>query len=138
MDYASFKKVNENLLLVKFRNVIPDAMDFEEYLSQLRKNYESFKDIFVVVFDSNDSKYLSSELRNRQAEWIRENQGLIKNKCLLSIYVISNPIIRFILEAIFLMQKSPVPYQIVRSLDNAQEIAASFFDMTSVSVEEVR
>jgi len=138
MDYASFKKVNENLLLVKFRNVIQDAMDFEEYLSQLRKNYESFKDIFVVVFDSNDSKYLSSELRNRQAEWIRENQGLIKNKCLLSIYVISNPIIRFILEAIFLMQKSPVPYQIVRSLDNAQEIAASFFDMTSVSVEEVR
>ena len=69
---------------------------------------------------------------------MKENEELIKNKCLLSIYVINNPIIRFILEAIFLVQSSPVPYQVVGTTEQAQGIVENFFDLTTVTVGEVR
>lgn len=138
MEYARFDKVNENLLFVKFNGVQPSMEEFEKYLSQLKKYYEEFEDAFIIVFDSNASKYLNSSLRSRQAEWLKENDNLIRNKCLLSIYVINNPIIRFILEAIFLVQSSPTPYQVVGSTEQAQEIVENFFDLTTVSVGEVR
>ncbi len=138
MEYASFEKVSENLLLVKFDAFRPTNEGFEEYLAKLKENIEQFSDLAIVVFDTNNLKHMSSELRHRQAEWMKENEVLITNKCLLSIYVINNPIIRFLLEAIFLVQKSPIPYQVVRSFSNAQEIANDFFDVTSVNVEGVK
>ena len=138
MEYASFDKISDNLLEIKFGGVQPSLNEFDEYLSRLKKYYQEFTDAFIVVFNSNQTKYLNSTLRNRQAEWLKENHDLIKQKCLLSIYVINNPIIRFILEAIFLVQRSPVPYQVVGTTEQAQEIVENFFDLTSVTIGEVK
>ncbi len=138
MEYASFEKISDSLLEIKFSGVQPSLDEFNEYLSKLKEYYLSFNDAFVVVFNSSQTKYLNSALRNRQAEWLKENFDLIKKKCLLSIYVINNPIIRFILEAIFLVQGSPVPYQVVGTIEQAQELVEDFFDLTSVTVGEVK
>jgi len=138
MDYARFEKLSKNLLEIKFNGFQPSIEEFEKYLMILKKHYEEYEESFITIFNTNETKYLNSKMRNRQAEWIKENENLIKNKCLLSIYVINNPIIRFILEAIFLVQRSPIPYQVVGTKKQALDIVENFFDLTSINIEGVK
>ena len=77
----------------------------------------------IFILDGSDAKYLSSKLRIRQGRWIKENEALIQDRCLKHIYVINNPIVKFILQGIFLVQKPVVEYNVVSSLDKAYELA---------------
>lgn len=121
MRFCDISQISHNIYIVKFHEVIPVENDFNEYLKVLKSLYDTVKEPIVVIFDAQDSKFLPSELRVALAQWFKDNYALIQSKVIKSIYIAPNPIIEFLLESIFIMQKSPVPYDIVYSLESAMK-----------------
>lgn len=131
VQYATFEAIHNNILLVKF-NSRPSKGDFDKYLAELKRWYSEVEESMIVIFDARKARYVSSNLRHKQAQWIKENKSLIREKLILVIYVIDNPVIKFVLEAIFLLHKSPVPFEIVKTRDDAESTALEYFEVNTL------
>ncbi|MBN2350492.1 MAG: hypothetical protein JXJ22_16770 [Bacteroidales bacterium] len=122
MKYATIYKEHDNIFVLKFSRTDATEANFSKYLKELKQFYKENQD-FVMIIDGSDSKYLDKKFRNYMGKWIADNEDLIKKKCIAQVYVIPSPIIRYILQAIFLVKKPPVPFTIVNNFPEAQEQA---------------
>ncbi|MEL6534092.1 MAG: hypothetical protein AAFQ98_01705 [Bacteroidota bacterium] len=119
MKYATFSDVTEEIVKVSFAGIDPTEQQFEAYLTEFEALLSSRKG-FVVILDGSKAKYLSSKLRIRQGNWIKENKGLIKVACRKWCYVINSPLVKFIVQGIFLVQKPPVEYAVFTNYPEAE------------------
>lgn len=104
---------------MKIHDVVPTEKEFNRHLRILKKVYEDLEQQTVVIFDAQQCRFLPSEIRIMQAIWLKENLDLIKTKVLKTIYIIPNPVLEFLLESIFILQKYPIPFEIVHSMEAA-------------------
>ena len=133
MRHASFNFINDLVLEVTFGSQVPTEEAFEMYLAELLRIYKESNQGIIVIFNSEESKFVPSKLRKRQAQWMKDNEVIIREKCLMCVYVIPNLLIKFILEAIFLIQKSPVHYEIVKSTEKAKYLIDQLIPETSAA-----
>ena len=132
MRYADIKLIEGNIVLVTFSSRNPTEREFEEYLQEMLDIYLSRENL-IFVFDSSRVKHLSHKFRVRQGEWMKENKEIIKCKCLRHIYVIHNPLVKFILQSIFFIQIPIIEYDIVSSIESANLIAQNLHDKMLVA-----
>jgi len=114
MKYATLEEQDAPLFRIRFSAKEPSREEFEEYLQILDELYAKH-DKLALLFDASQVKYLSSELRIRQGEWLKENFEQMENQCAGVAYFLPNLMTRFILKGIFLVQKQAAPYKIVGS-----------------------
>jgi len=119
MQYATFTDVSEEIVKISFAAFDPNEQQFEAYLNDFEALITSRKGI-VVILDGSKAKYLSSKLRIRQGNWIKENKDKIRESCGKWCYVINSPLVKFIMQGIFLVQKPPVEYAVFTSLPEAE------------------
>jgi len=109
-------------MLVSFNGDQLNEANFSKYLSDLKALYEQHKKL-IVIFDGSRTTHLPNHYRQRMGHWIAEHKSLVRESCLLQIFVISSPLMRFVLQGIFLIQKPPVSFKTISNLADALKLA---------------
>jgi len=122
MAYASFTQHAKGIMLVSFHGDELNESSFDQYLADLRSLYQEHNKL-IVVFDGSSTTHLPTQYRQKMGHWIAEHKSLVRESCLLQIYVISSPLMRFVLQGIFLIQKPPVSFKTISSLADALKLA---------------
>ncbi len=106
IDESSFPTVR-----IGFTGSKDTDQNFQSYLDQTKACYQREKRL-AIIFDASKAGIPSFSHQKMQANWLKENEELMKNFCVGTAYIIPNLAIRGILKMIFSLQKQPVPYKI--------------------------
>ncbi len=112
---------SKNVLKIIFSEIEPDEVLFDNYLKFLDNMYQKNEKL-IFVYDSSKAKYLSSELRVKLGSWFKTNSNTVKKYNHHTIFIINSMMIRFVLNAIFVVEKPVYKYDIVKSMEEAQVI----------------
>lgn len=121
--FAEFLKPSDQVLVTKFSKVTVTDEHIDDYLSELYTQIKEAQKPFVLISDVSESENLSSSHRVRIATFIKENSELLKSKVICLIYVMPTPLLQFILNAIFVINKPPVKYKVCNRYHEAIDIA---------------
>lgn len=116
MAYATIDESNLPIVLITFGEKEPTREEFDEYLNAMYDIYARRQPV-CFVFDATKVKYLGSEFRIRQGNWLKQNKELIGEVQRCLIFVIPNMMVRFILDAVLLITSLPAPYVVVKSVE---------------------
>ncbi|MEM6321897.1 MAG: STAS/SEC14 domain-containing protein [Bacteroidota bacterium] len=120
MDYATFEESTFPVVTVTFTGVKSTDENFRAYLNRIRTIYDQ-QTPFLLIFDATNASLPGLRHQMMQANWLKENNDLITQYCLGTVYIISNGLVRGILRSIFALQKQPCPYTIVESRQDAAD-----------------
>lgn len=109
--YAYFDRKNFPLVVVDFTGAKETPENFEQYLLELKKNYD-YEQSFSLVFDAHQAPVPQISYQKLQAEWMTAHSYLIRKYCLGVAYVMPNTFLRMVLKFIFSLQKSPAPFRV--------------------------
>jgi hypothetical protein len=118
-QYAEFDRSAFPVVKVRFTGAAAQDENFELYLQGLEESYNT-KENLAIIFDASQVAVPGLRYQQRQAQWLKEKEELMRNFCAGTAYIIPNIIIRNILKAIFAFQKQPVPYTVCGTLQEAE------------------
>jgi hypothetical protein len=96
----------------------PSDDDITDYLEQLGALLRD-KVRGVLVVDGTRAETSSREQRQRMGQWMRAHRDEMKAAGVGLAFVSSSAIFRFMLSSVFLIQRPPMPYVVVGTLDEA-------------------
>lgn len=105
----------------------PSRLEFEAFLDRCTQ-YLQRGERHLSIVDVSALRLLSTEQRQRHAEWLEENAALMRQSLLGLAYVITSPTVVLTMSVIFHFRPPPVPYTIVPHLDEARGWAARHLD----------
>ena len=117
-----YAEVNDDqfpILKVTFTGEESTDENFQAYLDAVKDSYRSEK--MGIIFDATNAALPSMKHQKMQADWLKVNESLMKNYCVGTAYVIPSVIVRTILKAIFAFQTQPVPYLVVKTVEDGEE-----------------
>ncbi|MGY6562046.1 MAG: STAS/SEC14 domain-containing protein [Luteibaculaceae bacterium] len=116
--YAEISALEKGIFLVRFTGAKATEENFTYYLEENLALYNS-KETLSIIFDASNAALPGFSLQRMQANWLKNNEDLMKSYCKGTAYVIQNPITRGILQAIFALQGQPIPYTVVKEMGTA-------------------
>lgn len=116
--YATFSSYSQSVIYINYSEAEPSVEEFEEYLDRMKEILDN-KQKTVLVFDSTATKYLSSDLRIRQGQWIKQNQEELKKYIMGGAFIIPSMVIRVVFNCILAIQKLPYPHIVVSNKEDA-------------------
>lgn len=119
-DYATIDESEFPLIRIRFTGEKSTDENFQRYLAQTRDCYRHKKKL-AIIFDAREAGIPALSHQRMQADWLRENRGLMQDYCQGTAYVIPNKVIRAVLRVIFSLQKQPVPYKIFEKESEAEK-----------------
>lgn len=118
--YAVFERENFPVINITFTGIPANEENFRVYLEELYKNYEACKPL-VIVFDASNAPSPSMQYQKQQAQWMKDNEALIKKYCRGIAYVVPNMVLRNVLKLIFGVQQNPVPFKVTATLEEGNK-----------------
>lgn len=109
--YAEIDSSEFPIIKVVFTGEAANAENFPIYLKEVKENYASRQPL-AIIFDASKAVLPGITYQKMQAQWLKDNEQLMKDYCKGTAYIIPNLIIRKVLSAIFTLQKQPVPYKV--------------------------
>ncbi len=122
MQYADINHQEFPIITIRFQNPEPTSQEFRVFLKDLSDLYLCGEK-FIVIFDASKVKAMSFELRIRQAEFMKKYRTKIVKSVIMHVYVLPNAFQRAILKSIFLFQTPITPYHIVKTMEEAMQVA---------------
>ena len=116
--YAHINTENLPIVEVVFTGEQATDENFPMYMQEVKDVYEKQNKV-VLIFDASNAVFPAIKYQKAQADWLKENEKLMKDYCLGTAYIIPNLIIRNVLKAIFTFQKQPVDYLVCKNIDDA-------------------
>ncbi len=120
--YATFDESHLPVVTITFTGESATEENFRRYLEQTRQLYAR-KEPLALIFDATHAGFPGLRFQKMQADWLAENESLMKDYCRGAAYVISSALIRTVLKGIFALQAQPVPYIVVGSVEEAGQWA---------------
>jgi len=117
------------LLVVTFEGSVDDQ-EFDRYLAQLDALWQR-KTRSVIVLDATKATRSTPTQRRKQADWLKENELLLRAYSAGTAFVISSPLIRGGLTAILWLQSLPTPHVVVGTLREAEHWARAQLQLTA-------
>lgn len=74
---------------------------------------------YVVIFDNAQAGRATAYMRTRATEWLEENGEALGRGCLGTALVFRNAALRFVMSAVMLVVRHPVPIRVCKSMDEA-------------------
>jgi hypothetical protein len=115
------------LLVVRFVGA-PSLQQQEAYLAQLRA-YLQHGDRYVSILDTRQLRMMTSEQRQRQADFIRDNEELLRQVTLGTAAIVTSPLVRLAASVFLHIKPMPTPYYVAPSLPSAAGWAAERLEM---------
>lgn len=113
------------LLVVKFVGTTSDQ-EFEAYLTRMT-GYLQRGDKHICIYDSTEMKDSPLVHRQKQLEWLKANDALLRQWMIGTGFVITSPIIRLAMNVISQLNKPPCPQTATPTMQAALEWAAERF-----------
>jgi hypothetical protein len=120
------------LVVTTFDGPVSDA-EFEDYLQATTKKTLARQTRNVVIVDASGATRPPASQRKRQAEWLNENQALLKQYNLGTVFVISSALIRGGLTAIFWLAPMPSPTTVLATY--SQAVAWAFERLRAAGIQ---
>jgi hypothetical protein len=105
------------LLIIRFVGTVSDEQ-FEQYLVRTSAVLQR-KERCVSLFDGLQLGMPTASQRNRQVEWLRQDEALMREFLLGTAYVLGSPVHRLMLSMILHVIPPPMPYVVAPSLSSA-------------------
>lgn len=131
MQYADISHHEFPIIVIRFQKSEPTSQEFRTFLKDLADLYLCGEK-FIVIYDASKAKAMSFELRIRQAAFMKRYRTQIAKSVIMHIYVLPTTFQRTVLKSIFLFQTPIAPYQIVKTMNEAMELAKKeigFYDL---------
>lgn len=116
--YAEIDSSDFPIIKVVFTGEAASEDNFSTYLFELKQIYLSKLPI-AILFDASNAVFPGIKYQKMQAQWLKDNEQLMKSFCQGTAYVIPNFLIRNVLNTIFTFQKQPVDYKVCRTYSEA-------------------
>ena len=120
------------LVMVRFVGLASDEM-FRGYLMELDAVLAEGSR-YVVVLDARESISGPRHHQRWQAEWLKTNRDALREHSCGTAFVIDSAINRFVLSAVFLIQRPPNPYVVVGTLNEGLDWAESRLRSSGIEV----
>jgi len=124
-------------MLIEYEEMVPSLNQFEEHLKELDEFLLTQKRNVVVLDGTKSKNFLPSSIRMRQAEWLKQNFNILREKSPLYIYVVPNTIAQLMMKGVFLLTKNPTPYKVVKSKAVAMGIARAYWEAHPITTSEI-
>ncbi len=118
-QYVRFDRKEFPLIKMTFTGEAPNDDSFMAYLDGLKANYDRRENI-VLLFDASNAGLPTLKYQKQQANWMKENDELIKKYCAGIAYVVPQIVIRGALKMILKFYNNPVPFQVFESLEEGE------------------
>jgi hypothetical protein len=102
------------LLITRFQGAATDAQ-YEEYLTR-GTAYLQRGELYVSIIDMGQLAMPTNAQRQRQTEWLKAHQVLLRERLLGCALIDTSPIIRLVLSAIFHVIPLPTSYVAIRDM----------------------
>ncbi|HAA11407.1 MAG TPA: hypothetical protein DCE41_06770 [Cytophagales bacterium] len=122
MTYAKFEFLEEDLLKVSLQGIEPTGPQFEDYLAEFQFVLASSEKL-AIVLDASKAQFIPSKLRVRQGQWFKQFDPELRSKVEQMNLVATNPMVKFLLEGIFLVHRPSVNLKIYTSVGDAEDQA---------------
>lgn len=119
MKYINVDTSRLPIIYVRFKSFVPTLEQFLEHQRdtlELLNTYENF----LIIWDFTDMAFLPSELRVVQAKFIETHKELIRSKVLGMVFLTPSLAGSLVLKGTLVLSKPPVPYIVVRNMDQAE------------------
>jgi hypothetical protein len=116
--YAEINTETHPMVKVTFTGNQATDDNFPLYMQEVKDVYEQ-KQKVALIFDATNAVFPAVKYQKMQADWLKENESLMKSYCLGTAYIIPNLIIRNVLKAIFTFQKQPVDFLVCKTFNEA-------------------
>jgi hypothetical protein len=113
------------LRIVRFVGVAT-ARQFAQYLMEMDACLHR-GERFVCILDISQGGAPTQEQRQLQASWLKERDPLLRQFELGVAFIVTSPLVRLALSAIFYFKPMPVPYLVTTQMSAALEWAAQRF-----------
>ena len=110
---------------------------FEDYLSRSTRSLQR-QERHVCIFDVSALQQVSTEQRQRQVEWLKQNEALMRQTVLGMAYIVTTPLVRLAMGVVFHFKPPPVPYAVVSHLEAAGAWAAMRLDEAGLRIPAER
>ncbi len=97
--------------------------DFEAYLADADRLLRR-REPHGLIFDARRANIIGPKLRRRQAEWLRDNEALLRAYVVACGLVMSTALQRGVFRAITWMKPYPAPHSVEASFDAAQRFVS--------------
>lgn len=124
---ATISEYQKDIFEVTIHSEGLSDQSFAEFLIQLEELYQTRKNIILVV-DATKALHLPTPYRQRMGNWMAQNKSLIRDSCVFQIYVVHSPLVRFVLQGIFLIQKPPVSFKTMSHKGDARKLAVEIME----------
>jgi hypothetical protein len=116
--YAEVDASGHPVIKVQFTGEESNDENFSLYLKEVRACYDKGERI-AIIFDANKASLPKYAHILMQAQWLKDHTALMRDWCSGTAYVVPNAMLRGVLNMIFTLQKQPVPFTIVGTVDLA-------------------
>jgi hypothetical protein len=114
------------LLHVKFVGATTNA-EFDVYLQTL-SSYLQRKEKYITLVDASQTTAAPPvEQRQKQVDWLHQNEAVLREYQVGTAYVITSPLIRLAMNVIYLLKPPASPYTVVSDLNDAYGWSADRF-----------
>jgi hypothetical protein len=110
------------LVVVRYSGLATDA-EFDEYLESMTRLILGRKQKTVTILDARQSDRTPATQRKKQAAWLKTHENMLRQYSLGTAFVITSPLVRGVLTAIFWLQPLPTDHTVVGSMVDAEEWA---------------
>ncbi len=93
---------------------------------------------YVSIFDFNHLTLPSPAQRQRQIQWAREHEALLREYVLGSAFVLSSPFVRTMMNLFFHFAPTPAPYVVVPTLRAGVSWAVERLELAGLSTQSRR
>ncbi len=112
---------NFPFIYIEMKEKRPTDKEFDEYLTTLNNLYlQDEKFTFLMKFTGKGG-YLKSEHRIKLGNWIKKNKERMSIQCKGAAFVTDSALHKFLLQAIFSVQKPPYEYIVTKEDEKAKE-----------------
>lgn len=102
---------------VRFHGNLDDA-DFDRYLDFLDRAHHR-GERWLLLLDASAVRGVKAQHRSKMAKFLHEREQLARAYCMGTAFVITSPLVRGTITALFWLQKQPTPYTIVGNRQQA-------------------
>ena len=108
-----------NIVVYKFTSVGVTNKMVDDYLETMGKQISEVSEPIVLVSDVSESQVLSSKHRIKIANFIKSHSDVLKRNVIALVYVMPSPILQFVLNAIYVVNRPPIKYKVVSRFEHA-------------------
>jgi len=118
---VQFQTEADPLIWIQFAGPVSER-EFDVYLETLTR-YVTRESTTLFIYDALQASVPSATQRQKQAAWLERYDAALRRNSGGSAFVISNPLIRGALTAIFWIRPTPAPYIVVATRAEAERWA---------------